>query len=379
MNFLNLFKKQLKNNPITIIMFIFIFYISSLGLSVLVSTISKFSNEMTEYYDAFDDYTVAGSLVYSDGYYNNSDMIKALSTIKEDIKFRTSFESFKINSIDDRKVVISDSFKDTWDITYPILSGRFYTAEEIKKGEKVVLLGKNIAEKYLNNDTNKISIDNEIYKVIGIVGYNNKISAFDENIFIPLTSLSKMTLNGFESIFSRQIFLSGKYDFPVKEIFNLEKSLKKINNAISLDSIEKIKKDISGVSDGITVYSGEVVVIVICMLFAILNMILINYFWIKDRRFEIGIRKAFGIKDRHIAMLLLCEFLSVVMVSSILAMISQIGLSIFLKISESYSLEFNIYNFFIIIAFNIFISILVSLLPIIKAIKISPIEIVKGE
>lgn len=379
MNFIKLFKKQLKNNPTTIIIFIFIFYISSLGLSILVSTISKFSNEMTEYYEAFDDYTVAGSLIYNGGYYNNSDMVQALSAMKEDIKFRTSFESFKINNIDDRKVVISDNFKDTWNITYPILSGRFYTAEEIKNGEKVVLLGKNIAEEYLNNDTYKISIDNEDYKVIGIVGYSNRTSTFDENIFMPLTSLSQMTLNGFESIFSRQIFLSGKYDFPANEMYNLEKNLKKINDTISLNSIEKIQKDISGVSDGITVYSGEVVVIGICIVFAILNMILINYFWIKDRRFEIGVRKAFGLKDRHIGMLLICEFLSVVIIASILAMISQIGLSIFLKSSEAYSLEFSIYNFFIIIAFNILVSILVSALPIIKAIKISPIEIVKGE
>lgn len=171
--------------------FIIIFFISSLGLSLLVSTIHNFTYEFDEFYGSFEKYTLEVPFTYGVEGYNNKKMLKALSKIDGEFRFRTSLEYFKINGIDHRDVVISEEFKGNWGSTYPILEGTFYTEQDIKKGEKVVLLGKNIAKKYLDKEKKFISIDDEEYKVIGIVGYKGKESAFDNSIFYAYNSTIK--------------------------------------------------------------------------------------------------------------------------------------------------------------------------------------------
>lgn len=379
MNFYKLLKKQIKSNPITIIIFILIFYISTLGLSVLVSTVSGFTENTNEYYSMFDDYTTNGTIAYGDGRYDHKNFLKTISKIPEDTKLRTSYEIFKIEGLNDRKVVTTDYFKSDFNFTYPILEGRFYTKDESIKGEKVILLGKSIYLKYNKSIGDKINIDNEEFKIIGVVGYKDKKCTFDETVFMPLKSITKTTIKSYESIPYRDIYLSGKDSFKDEEVFKLGKELGETNPHVSIANISKVYKEKSGAIDSVLVYSGEIFIVSICILFALLNMVLINYFWIKDRRFEIGVRKAFGIKDRQICTLLVCEFLSVVLVSSILAIISQGVLSEIFKNIGNYSLELSIRNIIIIVLVNVLVSFLVSIIPITKAIKVSPIEIVRGE
>lgn len=379
MNFFKLFKKQLRSNPITVLIFITIFFISSLGLSLLTSVMHNFTSEFTGFYDSFEKYTLEGTLAYGIEGYDNDKMLKALSKIDGDFRFRSSFEYFKINGIDYREVVIAEGFKGKWNDTYPILEGSFYTEDNVKNGDKVVLLGKNIAEKYLKTDNKIMSIDDEEYKVIGIVGRKGEKSAFDNSIFMPITALSKIALNSFESIPYRKIYLSRREKYPTIELENLIGDLRKQDSEVNLTFVDDMASVGSGISGAMTVYSGELIVIVITIIFAILNVILINYFWIKDRRFEIGVRKAFGIKNKNIALLLAWEFFSIVLVASILTVITHISLSLILSKCYGYYLSFNFYNVLVIVIFNIVISSLVSILPIKKAMAISPIEIVKGE
>lgn len=379
MNFFKLFKKQLKSNPITILIFITIFFISSLGLSLLVSTIHNFTYEFDDFYGSFEKYTLEVPFTYGVEGYNNEKMLKALSKIDEEFRVRTSLEYFKINGIDQRDVVIAEGFKGNWGSTYPILEGTFYTEQDIKNGEKVVLLGKNIAKKYLDKENKLINIDDEEYKVIGIVGYKGKESAFDNSIFMPITALSRIALNSFESIPYRKIYLSGREKYPTIGVETVVDELKKQGSQVAPGEAVEVEKKEPGILGALTVYSGELLTVAITIIFAILNVILINYFWIKDRRFEIGVRKAFGIKNKSIALLLVCEFLSIVIVASILTIITHITISLILNNFYSFYLSFNIYNILAIIIFNIVISSLVSILPIKKAMAISPIEIVKGE
>ncbi|MGL5614636.1 MAG: FtsX-like permease family protein [Sarcina sp.] len=379
MNFFSVFKKQLKSNPVTISIFIIIFLISSLGLSLLVSVISNFSNRVVDYNQSFEEYTLEAKLAYNDEGYNHEKMIDSLELVNGDFRIRSSFEYFEIEGIKNREVNIAEYFTGNWENTYPMIAGEFYTKEQIKNKEKVVLLGKNIANKYSKKINDSINIDKENYKIIGIVGYQNKKSVFDDSIFTPITAISEMEKNVFGSIPYKNFYISGKEKYQTIELNDLINILKEKDEKVDLLIAKELDKTENGVSDSIYMNLGMVLIVIAITVFAILNIILINYFWIKDRRFEIGIRKAFGIKNKYIILLLLSEILSIMIVSSLLTIIINLLISIIVNKWYEYNLYFNIYNILAIIIFNILISIVISIVPIIKAIKIEPIEIVKGE
>ncbi|MGL5067683.1 MAG: ABC transporter permease [Sarcina sp.] len=379
MNFFEILKKQLRSNPITIAIFIIIFLISSLGLSILVSVISNFSNRFTDYYQSFEEYTLEANLAYNSEGYNHKKMIEALELVDGDFRIRSSFEYFEIEGIKNREVNITEYFTEEWENTYPMLSGEFYTSQQIKDKEKVVLLGKNVAEEHSKKINDSINIDKEHYKVIGIIGYKNKKSAFDNSIFTPITAISGMEEKVFNSIPYKAFYISGKEKNQTIELEKLINNLKKNNEQVELVKVEAIEKSEKGVLNAISINSGLVLIVLAITVCAVLNIILINYFWIKDRRFEIGIRKAFGIKNKYIILLLLSEILAIMIISSLLTIIANWSISIILNEFYAYTLNFDIYNILSIIIFNMLISIIISIVPIRKAIKIEPIEIVKGE
>lgn len=85
-------------------------------------------------------------------------------------------------------------FSDDTDWHYPIFEGRYYTTDEVHRGSKVALIGKNI-KKYIKveNGQRFIKIFGERYEVIGTVGFKGEKSLWDARIFIPLTAVPKLS------------------------------------------------------------------------------------------------------------------------------------------------------------------------------------------
>lgn len=67
---------------------------------------------------------------------------------------------------------------------YPLLEGRMFNIEEIKQKQKVALVGCNLKDK-INNNT--IKLQNEDYKVVGILG-DRRSNALRDSIYINLNS-----------------------------------------------------------------------------------------------------------------------------------------------------------------------------------------------
>ena len=57
---------------------------------------------------------------------------------------------------------------------YPLISGSYYTADDVKKGNKVVVLGSNLLKKAYERNGNKyIEIEEEEYLIKGVIGIPN--------------------------------------------------------------------------------------------------------------------------------------------------------------------------------------------------------------
>ena len=125
-----------------------------------------------------------------------------------------------------------------------------------------------------------------------------------------------------------------------------------------------------------SVISTENVVSAGLFLFALINTIIISYYWVTVRRREIAIRKAFGATDLRIIRLMTAELLKLVGASAILALIAQIILGYFKDNGV------NIGDFFILIGvfsaavtLAIFIAMIV---PMRYILRIQPSEGVKS-
>ncbi len=66
-------------------------------------------------------------------------------------------------------------------------------------------------------------------------------------------------------------------------------------------------------------FSGKAILGMLLYLFALINVMIISFYWISVRKREIGIRKAYGATNQEIIFLLLKEMLFIITISAILA------------------------------------------------------------
>ena len=129
---------------------------------------------------------------------------------------------------------------------YPLISGSYYTAEDVKKGNKVVVLGsKLLKEAYERNGNKYIEIEEEEYLIKGVIGIPDEKSSWDNRIIMPCTSMPK---NYFKNNLQRDLedisFViynkKGEYSQDIKQI-NAEG--KKLFDNFTLDYLGELQDD----------------------------------------------------------------------------------------------------------------------------------------
>lgn len=263
------------------------------------------------------------------------------------------------------------------DWTYPILKGRYYTPNEIQLGMKVVLIGKELDKYTVNVDNKKIiKISGEDYEVVGLIGRNRKETPWDTRIFMPITSIpesSKRDLLGSRSINC----IIHNSNTSTMEDYNLIK-----NNILKIDNKAVISVgELSNRSDVIanSLGSNETLILFSALIFivSLINSINITSYWINDRKKEIGIMKAFGHTDFNIIYMLIAEMIGINLISCMISLLFQGILGFFTDKVASFSIEMSIENFLVGVIMVIISSLITSIIPIYRSLKIQPIEALK--
>lgn len=261
---------------------------------------------------------------------------------------------------------------------YPLISGRYYTIGEIKNKKKVALIGKNL-EKYIEDKNGKkyIHLGGEQYEVIGMIGQKDSRSLWDNRISIPATALPQKTEGKLELSSGGMTLILynelGKLDFDKN---NIEKNGKKLDKQFKIEYQGKIKTENMAdelIKNQNPIYLLSVMGYVVTLIYSI-NTVM---FWIEKRRYEIALRKAFGYTDKDIAGIILGELLGISGIAAFIAIIIQAILEIFIKQISDYTLRLYLPNILIALFIIFFTSILISIIPIIKAMKIPPVEVLK--
>lgn len=264
---------------------------------------------------------------------------------------------------------------------YPLISGSYYTAEDVKKGNKVVVLGSNLLKRAYERNGNKyIEIEEEEYLIKGVIGIPNEKSSWDNRIIMPCTSMPK---NYFENNLQRDLedisFViyneKGEYSQDIKQI-NAEG--KKLFDNFTLDYLGELQDDNSL---KVVVENPDFLLFValIGYIITIIFAINITVFWIEKRKYEISVRKAFGFTNGSIMKMIFKEMIGFAIISFIIAIIVQFLLGLIVGSIANYTLKLYLPNLVIGLFVVLVTALVTTLIPAIKAIKVEPAEALKSK
>jgi putative ABC transport system permease protein len=228
------------------------------------------------------------------------------------------------------------------DIEYPQISGnknlaniegRFFTKNEIESGDNVVVVTKKIAKDFKAKNSllgEKLKIGKESFLVIGEYEGETSLTASDKEVLMPISTLWKF--RGTSDKIMNQILYNVKTESQIdtvskavlESINNNRKSnfsgdnARKLSTASSKSAIETI----SGVVVGFQLFLAMVAVVSLVVGgIGVLNVMLMA---VSQRIKEIGIRKAFGAKNRDILVLFLSESITLTALSGLFgALVAQ--------------------------------------------------------
>lgn len=172
----------------------------------------------------------------------------------------------------------------------PILEGSFFTLEQMQSAEQYAVVGKSVYEKQVTlvNGTPVIYFDTLPYTVVGVLGYENKQSDYDDAFYINLSSLMTSTRNEAD----------GEYiiDYTGKSANRYESIVETLRFSFDEETTimqVALNKYIPSVTD---VLSDDTVIefLMISMLMVLVSSFSVTLEWIERRKSEIAIRKQLG-------------------------------------------------------------------------------------
>lgn len=264
--------------------------------------------------------------------------------------------------------------KPNW--AYPIYSGRYYDVKDIKTAKKVLLIGKDLDKYTYKKDYEKyLKIYGEEYKVIGIIGKKKTKTPWDSRILLPISSIPKMIKSEFETsgvinciLHNNNISPTNDYNMIKRNVLNYNSNA--LIQAGELENKNDVIANVIGSKD-MLLYTA-----VLIYLISLINSINITSYWINDRKFEIGIRKAFGHTNFNIASLLFLEIALINFASCLISLLIQLVLNCFTESILGYTTRVYADNFIISLSIIFISSFITSIIPIYKSLKIQPIEVI---
>ena len=229
-------------------------------------------------------------------------------------------------SYDDANMMIEGVFETYLDIqNYEIDRGRFMVAADVAEYKKVVVLGKEIAEKLFNQADpvgRDIKIGSQRFVVVGLLAEKGALHGinYDQTVLIPVTTMMKL-FRGNEELTSLVV--------KVDERKNMGKALDLIRSALRLrhDGVE----DFSIRSQDQLVRNVEMIIFTFRVILGgtaalallvggigIMNIMLVT---VVERTSEIGLRMAVGASRRAIMTQFLIESVALSLVGGVIGII----------------------------------------------------------
>jgi putative ABC transport system permease protein len=379
---MKLIMSRIKNSPLLSCLLVFGLVTSILLISIGTSFVSSlFYGEKT-----IDNNAPPNGEVYAlDGNLkkncNNEIFNRLFSGIDNDTGLYLNNLLLHVDGSEVNSYYSASAEYDLWH--YPLVSGKYFTADDVKNGNKVVLIGSSLDEySYKKNNEKYIKIEEEEYRVVGTIGFANQKSRWDGRIIMPCTSLPK---NYFEEFNDNKylgisfIMYSNLGDYSKSEEF-MKSQGKSILKDFSFEDLGQIQSN----SDQVLSLAAEnpdkiLLIAAIGYLVTLVFAINITIFWIEKRKYEISVRKAFGFTNGSIMKMIFIEMIGFAIISFVIAIIMQFVLSVVVGSIANYTLQLYLPNLVIGLVVVLVTALVTTLIPVIKAIKVEPAEALKAK
>lgn len=271
--------------------------------------------------------------------------------------------------------------------------GRFYTEQDLERAQKVVVLGKDVAEQLFGEEDpigQTITVNTTKLTVIGVLaekGLSGGVN-FDELIYTPISVVfKKFTPSMFARMVGdrvRQIIVSVDENANMDEVISQITLLLAKRHDVSLDSLDftiRTQADIieareSTTSSFRTLLAWVAGVSLIVGGIGIMNIMLVS---VTERTREIGLRQALGATPTDIQIQFLSEALMLSLLGGVLGVLAGIGGSILFGVLSDMRTVIVPYSLLLSFASAALVGIFFGYMPARRAAQLDPIEALRHD
>jgi macrolide transport system ATP-binding/permease protein len=267
------------------------------------------------------------------------------------------------------------------------VAGRFFTGEEVRRRDKVVLLGPTVARELFGDasplgETIKINLGN--FRVIGVLpskgatGFHDQ----DDTLLIPVTTAMYRVLGKqyIDSLFV-EVTGPGAIEEAQEDISRLivkkHRLSKDQEDSFQIRNMSDIKTALETTTKTMSLLLGAIAAISLLVGgIGIMNIMLVS---VTERTREIGLRKAIGANNRDILAQFLIEAVLMSLIGGVLGVCLGAGASVLITFFAGWSVHVSTGSVILATAFSLAVGVVFGLWPAQKASRLNPIEALRYE
>lgn len=374
MNVFNRLYHQIKAYPFT---FFILILSSTLSIGIITTTLHNI-NKTVEIENYLNQFQINNKISFSLEYRDKFELQATIDTFKN----MSSSSNLVIQNLTvETEIGLYSPMIEYWNSsTYnklPLVEGNAIPKKSLELGDKVCMVGQAFIP-YLTQMNGKryIKLDHENFRVTGIIGTEKGKSPYLEHrIVLPVTSLTQRMMTRLQAQKNVPVALYGD---PTQLLKDYD-----IIKGYTGEAFKISEPDFSSLKGGVSNFSylgslgNQFTFIMIVYVLALINSVNIAIYWIKERRGEIAVKKAFGIRNMRIAFSFYSELFVVYMISAILIILVQLGSSRVIGEWIGYPYHITMSDLINHSTLVFATSLLVVIFPIVASRNIQPVELMR--
>lgn len=254
---------------------------------------------------------------------------------------------------------------------YNIIEGRFFNKEDFDKGNKLVVIGKNLLSKTKTENSKRyIYRANTTFEVIGVMGNKNEPSKFDDLLIYNMDILGEDILDIPESNWIIDSLI--KTETELRTILN---NINKDKDSIHIHTKEQIPNPLKQALQEKKNNVINCIIIIICIFISLGKAIA---FWINNISKEIAIRKVAGANKKKIYGEVVRRYSLFFIIATMISVVMY-NTAKYLNILGNIKVTLNIFNSIIFLSVFVIIGFISISIALYNVSKIQIVDKLKGK